>query len=68
MDGKTEARKGGADWEKEAYCHFLWARVKSRRRVQMVSVLTRSCIGSVMPWMVSNESSQGARKRKAIAC
>jgi hypothetical protein len=23
MDGKTEARKGGADWEKEAYCHFL---------------------------------------------
>jgi hypothetical protein len=23
MDGKTEARKGGADWEKEAYCPFL---------------------------------------------
>jgi hypothetical protein len=57
MDGKTEARKGGADWEKEAYCHFLWARVKSLRMVRRVRILTRSCIGSVMPWMVSNESS-----------
>jgi hypothetical protein len=68
MDGKTEARKGGADWEKEAYCHFLWARVKSRRRDQRVHVLTRSCIGSVTPWIVSNESSRAARKWKAIAC
>ena len=68
MDGRTEARKGEAELETVVYCRFLCARVKSRRRVRRARVLTKSCTGSVTPWIASNDSNRGARKRKATAC
>ncbi len=67
MDGNAEARKQGAEAQKDAYCHLLWAWVKSWSRVQRAWVFTKSSTGFIIPWIWSKDSNWGARERKAIA-